>query len=412
MTYNNYLVYREEGLNDKQIIHRYEHNERKLDTYNNSNIRLDCIDNNIYFKKPDKTYWATFNEMIETGQINIKGLKKDANHYSEMIIAVNSLFWVDKSEEYIKNFFQCVHDYLVEQVGEENVLSSVLHVDEISDEGLVNYHLHFICIPVVEKVRYFTKRSQEYKKLAEEVGEDNILKNDKRLIKGYEKQVSHSKKFGSEIQEHTRKITYGYSIWQDKLVEELQSKGFDIARGEKNMKAVHIHPQAYKQILAKIKSDGEQLLPVEAKPFNDKYYLVDQQNYANLIQHKNNIGQQEAAYEMALEAMQIEQKKTYERQNKAFALWYNHKDCESECVRLRKENEELKIKLKGIFNQIAQENWWLKILVELIINVYQMLMDMVYTPNEIGEYINDTINQAQKEDAYGIIPNTMGELQR
>ena len=190
---NNYLVFREEGISSAEIAHRYEHNERVAERYNNINIKPEMSGSNYYFKKPDKSYEAIFQDMVDAGKINTKGLKKDAAHYSEIIIGVNREYWADKSPDYIKRFFDAAYRHIAARFGKEMILSAVLHLDEIDRDGFQNIHMHVIAIPTVEKKRYFSKRSKEYKALAEQVGEKKLSPTDSRLLKGIERQISHSK---------------------------------------------------------------------------------------------------------------------------------------------------------------------------------------------------------------------------
>ena len=91
-------------------------------------------------------------ERIDAGELSIKGLKADAGIFSEIVIGVNTDFWVNKDETYRKKFFEAVYEWLKNKFGEENIISCVWHRDEIF-EGKTNEHIHCVAVPTVRKKR-------------------------------------------------------------------------------------------------------------------------------------------------------------------------------------------------------------------------------------------------------------------
>ena len=362
---NNYLVFREEGLNSEQIAHRYEHNERTADRYNNTNIKPELSGDNYYFKKPTGTYEEMFQTMIDKGKINTKGLKPTANFFSEIIIGINREYWQDKDAEYIKHFFQTVYDHIAKQFGEDMILSAVLHLDEIDKDGFQNIHMHIVAIPTVEKRRYYTKRSKEYKALAEEVGEKNIKTNDERLLKEVERQVSHSKFFESQKDENHRMV-YSYSIWQDAILDALKRAGFTgIHRGLSNQKAVHIHPSAFKNMMERIKCRADGLIEdITAEPFGTDHYIIKKQDLDTVFSAKESVEMEMATFDEALEALQTEQEKVYNRQNEVYQVALRQQEAQIEideaerlkveADRLREENKQLKEILRFLKEKVSE----------------------------------------------------------
>lgn len=352
MDNGNYLVFREEPLSEAQIPHREEHNERTAQVYANGNINLALSGNNIYFVKPAKSYQEIFNEKLEAGEITIKGLKADASHYSEIIVAVNKDYWKDKSEEYIYNFFKTVNDFLVEKFGADKVVSSVVHCDEVSPDGAVNYHLHFVAIPTVEKKRYYSKRSKQYQALVE-AGEKKISPTDERLYKSSECQVSHSKLFESPKDEQHR-IQYSYSVWQDSIMKVLKEAGFtDIRRGVENQHAKHISVTQFKAMMERIEAKAEKLLPeVKAKPVDEENYLVQKDGLHAIYDLREQVSKEKATYDEAVDVLVETQKQIYNRQNEVYQVALQQANMkveieeaerlEEEAKRLREENSKLK----------------------------------------------------------------------
>lgn len=354
---NNYLVFREEGISSKEIGHRYKHNERTASRYNNTNIKTELSDGNYHFKKPKDSYEAIFQEMEDAGAINTKGLKVDAAHFSEIIIGVNREYWTDKSPEYIHDFFQAAYNHIEERFGEEMILSAVLHLDEIDRDGFQNIHMHVTAIPTVKKERYFTKRSKEYKELAAQVGDKKIESTDERLLKEVERQVSHSKFFESQ-KDDSHRLVYSYSVWQDEILDALKAAGFtDLHRGASNQKAVHIHPSAYKNLMEKIKCNADGLLEdIKAEEMDENYYVVSKESFTNMISCKEAVEKETAAYSLAVESLQKEQTKVYERQNKVY-------QTAMEQVKLHEEEKEYK-RLMVEADRLLQENKQLRSILE------------------------------------------------
>lgn len=368
---NNYLVFREEGRTVHTIWETYSHNERTKDYYNNENIRLELSGNNYYFKQPTETYLSSVQRRLDSGELSDKGLKKDDAHYfSEILVGINREYWYGKSMEEIVAFFKAAYDYIEGRFGKENILSAVIHCDEVSsatidgkEVELVNYHMHVVGIPTTTKRRFYTKRSKEYKELAEQVGEANILKEDKRLLKSSETQISHSAFFKSGKDENHR-ISYSYSVWQDAIMDAIKAAGYtNIHRGVTNQKAVHIHPMAFKQIMQKIKEEADGCLPdFTPQPVGDDKYLIDKEELAELGVAKEKIEQQIASYDLAMESLVEEQSRVYERQHKVYVTelaqrQFDYEQSEYEYLkdeadRLREENKALRSAINFIKDKI------------------------------------------------------------
>lgn len=369
---NNYLVFREEGRTLEQSDETYAHNERTKEKYFNSNIDLTLSDNNYYFIRPTEPYKATVKHRITAGKITDIGLRKETAHYlSEILVGVNREYWYGKTDEEIIAFFKAAFDSVAERFGRENILSAVIHCDEVSagvidgkEVMLTNYHMHLVAIPTVESKKYFTKRSQEYRDLAAEVGAENIVKNDPRLIKSTQRLISHSRFFESDRDEAHR-IRYSYSVWQDFILEAVKKAGFiDLHRGVTDQKAVHIHPMAYKQIMEKIKEEADGCLPdFIAQKINDDTYLIDKDELFELGIAKEKIEKEIAAFDLATEALVEEQKRVYARQNKVYtkSLEQQQMDIKAERLaymeqaveRLENENRTLKAAIKYFKEKIT-----------------------------------------------------------
>ena len=66
------------------------HNERKNETYENMNVITERIALNVHFKKPTvPTYMEQLKQMETDGLVSLRGLRKDATLFNEIVIDVN-----------------------------------------------------------------------------------------------------------------------------------------------------------------------------------------------------------------------------------------------------------------------------------------------------------------------------------
>ena len=156
--------------------------------------------------------------------------------------------------------------FLEDKFGAENVISAVMHADEInraaSDElgkDVYHYHLHAVVLPVVEKEILWSKRCK-----------DPALRG---TVKEVIHQISHSKKWASDIpltDEYGRtilrkngkpKYRASYSVLQDELFEHMQEHGFtDFQRGERGSTSENLSSLQYQ-----IKKDTKRLSNLQEK---------------------------------------------------------------------------------------------------------------------------------------------------
>lgn len=267
MSRQNYSVARV-VTHTKDTIGKYErHNERKNEHYGNMNVDLSRTHMNVHFKDcDDMTYNETLDKLVADGKVSLRGLKKDAKVYDEVIFDVNTdYFETHGGYEYAKRFYEEAYRFAVKLYGEDNILSAVLHADEINlalsdDYGkpVYHYHMHIVAFPVVEKQVLWTKRCKN----PELVG----------TVKEVIQQVSHSKKWKSPqaVDENNQPVfdTKGkpvlvpsYSILQDEFYEHMQNAGFnDFLRGERGSTAENKSSLQYQ-----IEKDKERLAGIEEK---------------------------------------------------------------------------------------------------------------------------------------------------
>ena len=129
----NYSVARVVTHNRDDIGKFERHIERKNDNYANMNVDTSQSHRNIQFKKCDCTYNDKLNEMVESKQISLRGLKADAKVYDEMIFDVNTEYFESHGGyEFAKKFYEQAFHFAEKEMGSEYILSAVMHADEIN----------------------------------------------------------------------------------------------------------------------------------------------------------------------------------------------------------------------------------------------------------------------------------------
>ena len=70
--------------------------------------------------------------------------------------------------EYAKEFYEEAFHFIEEKFGKENVISAVMHADEINKaatedlgKDVYHYHLHAVVLPVVQKEVLWSKRCKD-----------------------------------------------------------------------------------------------------------------------------------------------------------------------------------------------------------------------------------------------------------
>ena len=205
-------------------------------------------------------------DMEAEGKVSRRGLRADAVLFDEIIFDVNTMYFEERGGyEYAKEFFTEAYRYACEKYGEENIISAVMHADEInkavSDElgyPVYHYHMHLIAMPVVEKEIRWSKRCKD----------PALVGTVKEVIR----QISHSKKWESREPLLTKsgetvmrkngkpKFRPSYSILQDEFFRHMTDHGFTgFDRGREGSTAEHLTSLQYQ-----IDKDKERLAKIES----------------------------------------------------------------------------------------------------------------------------------------------------
>ena len=229
------------------------HNERKNSDYGNVNVEPERIGMNVHYKSPgERSYMEIFREMEEAGEISRRGLKPDAVLFDEVIFDVNTMYFEEQGGyKFAKAFYAEAYQFACEKYGEKNIISAVMHADEINKAAtdamgypVYHYHLHVIALPVVEKEIRWSKRCK-----------DPALVG---TVKAVIHQISHSKKWESReplvddegkpiLRKNGKpKFRASYSVLQDDFYKHMIEHGFTgFVRGKAGSTVEHLSSLQY-----------------------------------------------------------------------------------------------------------------------------------------------------------------------
>ena len=159
MAEGNWSVVRVEKISAEGAQKTERHNERKNESYANLNVDTEQIARNVHFKDTGGlTYNEYFQRLIDEGKISTRGQKAGATIFNELVIDVNTRYFEEHGGyEYARQFYEEAYRFGCEIYGEENIVSAVMHADEINKavseelgKPVYHYHLHIVAIPTDE----------------------------------------------------------------------------------------------------------------------------------------------------------------------------------------------------------------------------------------------------------------------
>ena len=117
------------------------HNERKKEAYkSNPDIDMERSKNNYHLVAPPRyTYKKEINRMVAEAGCRTR---KDSVMMVETLITASPEFMNQLPPEEQKAYFTMALDFISERVGEKNILSAVVHMDERTP------HMHLCFVPI------------------------------------------------------------------------------------------------------------------------------------------------------------------------------------------------------------------------------------------------------------------------
>lgn len=289
----NYSVARVETYTKISITKAERHNERKNKSYSNMNVDLTQTANNVHYKKCETTYNEKLKELIDNKQVSLRGLRDNAKLFDELIFDINSdYFEKHGGYAFAKEFYERVFHFAEEEMGADNIISAVMHADELNTalteeygKPIYHYHLHVVALPVVRKEVKWTKKCKD----------KSLIGTTKEVIN----QVSHSNKWKSEqVLDNQGKPVYNqkgkavliksYSLLQDRFFKYMSDSGYkDFIRGVKGSNQEHLDDLQFK-----IKKDTERLENITNKVEEKESSYSEYMKYDKQIEDISNLGKQ------------------------------------------------------------------------------------------------------------------------
>lgn len=232
MVRQNYSVARVKTRTQESVGKFERHIERKNEHYANMNVDLERAPMNVQYKGcGELTYNEMLQRLVDEGKVSMRGLRKDAKVFDELIFDINSEYFEEHGGyDFAKTFYEEAFRFAEKLYGKDYILSAVMHADEInlslSDKyghPIYHYHMHVMALPVVEKKVLWSKRCKD----------KTLIGTVKEIVQ----QISHSKKWKSpqklneygepEFNEKGKPVLVpSYSILQDQFYEHMQAAGF------------------------------------------------------------------------------------------------------------------------------------------------------------------------------------------
>lgn len=196
------LVCRMQKVKKNDVKGYQIHNQRERESKTNPDINASLSHlNRDYINAQHISYMEKWKETFESQNESKRALRKDAVYFNEFVVGSDRDFFKDIDQSEKERFFKVSTDFFKERYGEQNVLYSVAHFDELKGAGA---HAHIAIVPM-----------RDGKLQSKNVFDRNELK-----------------------------------ALQSELPNYLQKHGFDIERGKEGSKAQHIDTATYKVLKA------------------------------------------------------------------------------------------------------------------------------------------------------------------
>ena len=204
-----YAIIRNEKYTKDEMNQLAPHNERYKKKYSNKNIDLSKTSQNYHLKRPiENTYYKEYKRLVKQNNLYEGQIHKNSIYACEMILTSDSYFFDRIGQEETKRYFKECYNFVsnYKNLGEENIISAVVHLDEESP------HMHLIYIPVINSV--------------DRVGNPIRKVNSREFWKGKS----------------------SYKKLQDEFYKYITNKGFDLERGKENTDRKHLDTDNMKNL--------------------------------------------------------------------------------------------------------------------------------------------------------------------
>lgn len=117
-----------------------KHHEREKEAYkSNTDIDIDRTPQNYHIKEPPNRYYYEIQSRIEAAKCRVR---RDSVKYVDTFIGGTHSFLLGMSEKEQREYFQRAYDFIAERVGERNIFTATIHMDESTP------HMHLCFVPL------------------------------------------------------------------------------------------------------------------------------------------------------------------------------------------------------------------------------------------------------------------------
>ncbi|MEM5768455.1 MAG: MobV family relaxase [Bacillota bacterium] len=144
-----YCIFRFKKHHVGAIAPMYRHNERTKSSYeSNPDIDPTRKQDNYYLIAPKQSYYMEIERLIKLNECR---RRSNSVLMVETIISVTPEYFDRLPAGEQKEFFQSVTDFMKQRIGEQNILSAIVHMDETSP------HMHLCFCPITKDGRLCAK---------------------------------------------------------------------------------------------------------------------------------------------------------------------------------------------------------------------------------------------------------------
>lgn len=290
------------------------HNERRNKNYSNKDIDLSRSSENYHLKSIQaETYQKEFERIRQRyelkGNLRLSG-EKQSNVMCEFIITSDKEFFDRLGAERTKQFFADAYNFVTAKVGENFVVSAVVHMDEATP------HMHVTYIPVINGK---DRKGNPCKRI-----------NCSEFWKGRD----------------------SYSRLQDEYYDFITARGYDLERGVKGSTAEHLSVAEFK-----LKKTEEQIADLEKQI--SEVESVDEIKSANLPLNKVAINKSDYENLLSTAKHYVSARKAEEEnislRAENFSLKNKNEELRSENGRISNQLHTLEYKFDEFYSSVEDE---------------------------------------------------------
>jgi len=273
------------------------HNERKKQSYkSNPDIDIGRIKDNYHLIKPQGTYKAEYTKRIQEAGCRTRS---DSVVMVETLITASPEFMKELSKEKQKEFFTHALGFISREVGQQNIISAVVHMDETTP------HMHLSFCPITEDNRLSAKQIIGDRRRLEKWQDDfhaHMVQKYPTLQRGIPASISHRKHIPSYLFKQASELETAHEL----IVKAVKDIGI-LNAGKKRDEALAVL-ERYIPVMSKFSAQIQR---------TDKYIKELEQTTSQMrsaIEHKNeklnDMHSQIFALEYQVKNLNHEQKKT------------------------------------------------------------------------------------------------------